>query len=93
MIVTLISPAGLIKKAKIGFSWTTLFFGFFVPLIRGGAKWAVVMLLADCASIFLANIILSFFYNGFYLRDLLEKGYTAADAASERALRLNGFIA
>lgn len=93
MIVTVKSPAGVIKRAKIGFSWTTFFFGFFVPLIRGDAKWTIVILLADIFTIGLANFIFCFLYNKFYLRDLLEKGYTPADSVSEASLRQKGFIA
>jgi hypothetical protein len=30
--------SGLLKEPKIGFSWTTLFFGLFVPLFRGSER-------------------------------------------------------
>lgn len=31
---------GAMKQVKVGYSWTVLFFGFFVPLIRGDWKWS-----------------------------------------------------
>lgn len=34
--------SGMVEKAVIGFSWTTLFFGIFVPLIRGDWKWVFI---------------------------------------------------
>ena len=34
------------KLAPVGYSWTNLFFGFFVPLFRGDWKWAVLDVLS-----------------------------------------------
>ena len=39
------STSGLIKKGRVGFSWTTLIFGALVPLVRGDLKWFIIMLL------------------------------------------------
>ncbi len=45
MVATTISlkKGNLIRKGLVGFSWTTLFFNFWVSVIRGDARWAIVM--------------------------------------------------
>ena len=32
----------VVKECATGYSWTTFFFGMFVPLIRGDLKWAAI---------------------------------------------------
>lgn len=84
---------GLQKKGFLGFSWTTLFFGFFVPLFRGDTKWFIVMLILSFLSFGLAQLILCFLYNGIYTKSLLEKGYKPADDFAKQVLINRGFIA
>ena len=64
-----------IKEAPVGFSWTMLFFGVFVPLFRGDWKWAAITLLAAFITSGLSWFIFPFFYNKFYLKDLIKQGY------------------
>lgn len=92
MIVTLADQAGQVRTAKVGFSWTVLFFGFLVPIYRGDAKWTVIMFIASILTIWLANIVLSFTYNGTYIRNLLSRGFRPADDVSREILIRNGFI-
>lgn len=78
---------GLMKTGYVGFSWTTLFFGFFVPIFRGDWFMVMVMLVLNIVAPFLSAIILGFVYNKMYTRGLIEKyGYVPADDYSARLL-------
>jgi len=83
---------GAVKKSCVGFSWTTFFFGFFVPLFRGDVLWFIVMLILSFCTLCLAQILLSFLYNGIYTKNLLRDGYRPADSYSENILRRRGYI-
>ena len=95
MVVWLKHNSGITKKAKIGFSWTTFFFGLFVPLIRGDLKWAVIMLIIELLAgsvtfgigAFIAGIVFSFVYNKIYIKELMEKGYTAFSDGDNSAIQ------
>ena len=96
MIITLKKKKD-IKQAKIGFSWTVLFFGFFVPLLRGdwlGFTIMVIMtLLSMIAPVFgFAYILFPFLYNKYYIKDLLKDGYKPASKTSKDILESKGFI-
>lgn len=81
-----------IKSVKLGFSWTMLFFGIFVPLIRGDWKWFFVSLALSIFTAGIAWLVLPFIYNKIYINDLLERGYIAADSRSESVLISKGII-
>mgnify|MGYP000031646104 CR=1 FL=1 len=82
---------GQMKQAPVGYSWTTLFFTAFVPLLRGDWKWTGIMLLiilllagsltAIAPSVPVQSIsvwtgiILGSFYNKAYVKGLLSKGF------------------
>jgi hypothetical protein len=64
---------GEIKQAPVGFSWTTLFFGLFVPLIRADWLMAVIMLGVAMITFGLSNIVFAFVYNKLYIKNLIYK--------------------
>lgn len=63
---------GQLKQAPIGFSWTSLFFGPWVALYRGN-YWAFPIWFI--LNIFTCGIASPFFYNKFYLKYLINRGY------------------
>ena len=78
--VTLIHPInGLIKQGFYGFSWTYLFFGWFVPLFRGELGVAALHLLFTVVTFGLWQLILSFLYNKQYMTRLLTNGWQLHD--------------
>lgn len=80
------------KQTKLGFSWTMLFFGVFVPLFRGDWKWFLVSLVIEIFTAGLAWFVFPFFYNKIYINELLEKGFVPADEVTESALRDKGIL-
>ena len=80
--VALIHPqTGLMKSGFYGFSWTFLFFGWFVPLFRGELMIALLHFTITVITIGLWQIIFAFLYNKQYTTRLLEKGYVLNDSA------------
>ncbi len=78
---------GKIKEAPVGFSWTTLFFGFFVALFRGDFKWAVIQFLLAILSFGFSGLVFMFIYNQLFIKDLVGAGYKVKrlfDADMER---------
>ena len=81
---------GIVKSGFFGFSWTYLFFGFWVPLIRGHYAMAGIHFFIAILSAFTLGVpqfILSFMFNKFYTLRLLEDGYTFSDPDEELVQR------
>lgn len=81
---------GLIKTGYIGFSWTTLFFGFFPPLFRSDFKtfigafivMFIIALVTMGIGVFVASLAWAFMYNKYFTRSLIERGYRFTDTDS-----------
>jgi hypothetical protein len=89
---------GETKEAPVGFSWTMLFFGVFVPLFRGDFKWALITFLAAIVTFGISWFVFPFIYNKLYIKDLLSKGFKVKDviggditqAERKQGLKLSG---
>lgn len=85
---------GLVKAGFYGFSWTTLFFGFFPALFRGDfitfiGGFVITIIIAFVTmgiGAFFIGLIWAFMYNNYYTRKLLERGYVLASSEGENAL-------
>jgi len=84
---------GILKEGFYGFSWTTMFFGFFPALFRGDfmtfiggfAICVIIGLMTLGIGALLVGFVWAFMYNKYYTRKLLERGYVFSDSASTNA--------
>ncbi len=80
MKLTMENPqTGIIKKAPVGFSWTTLFFGGLPALFRGDIKWFLIQIIIAVFTAGISNLVFAFIYNKTYIQKLLEKGFKVKD--------------
>jgi hypothetical protein len=92
MKIKLKNQIGMVKECKVGFSWTTFFFGFFPALFRGDWKWAVIQLICGMITFNFSSLIFCFIYNKLYINDLLTKGFTPITDADKAVLVSKNFI-
>ena len=66
---------GQYKVAPLDFSWTTLFFGCIPAILRRDWKWGILQFILCCITLGLSWLVMPFFYNKLYIKDLLRKGF------------------
>jgi hypothetical protein len=67
--------SGIGKNGYIGYSWTYLLFGWFVPVIRGELLVGVLHLIITLVSFGLSQLIFPFLYNRQYMSRMLTSGW------------------
>ena len=72
--------SGQLRAAPVGFSWTSLFFGFLPAAFRGHWSMAIIMVLLALLTFGLSGIYFAFAYNRMYINHLLNEGYQAVGA-------------
>jgi hypothetical protein len=82
--IQLKSKNGVVREAPVGFSWTTFFLSFWVPLTRGDWMWAIIMLVAVFITFGIAGILFAFIYNRLYIESLLKQGYSVKSFTGEK---------
>ncbi|WP_373841777.1 hypothetical protein [Limosilactobacillus sp.] len=96
----IVNGQGDIRIAKVGFSWTTLWFGPLPALFRGDYYNFILMIVLDMDYALVAlffgwtwmvqfpwpSIFFGFFYNMMYFKHLFNKGYHPADQRSRELL-------
>ena len=66
---------GQMREAPVGFSWTLLIFGCFLPMFRSDWKWAAIMFIIAILTGGLSWLFFPFVYNKIYVKELIKQGY------------------
>jgi hypothetical protein len=95
--------SGIVKDGFYGFSWATLFFGFFPALFRGDfitfiggfVVTVIIGVVTFGVGAFCVGLVWAFMYNKYYTRKLIERGYALAgsDGDNSRAAAALGVSA
>ena len=69
------SSAGIAKNGYVGYSWSYLIFGWFVPVYRGEIGICVLHLVIALISVGLSQLIFPFVYNRQFMNRMLTSGW------------------
>ena len=76
----------IVKEAPVGFSWTTIFFGGFVPLFRGDWGWFFIMMIVNFITFGIASILFGFIYNRIYIQNMIKNGFKVKSYTGNKKL-------
>lgn len=83
------SATGNVKNVKRGFSFTYLFFGSLVPLVRGHIGGFFLSFFINVFTLEIGRLIMCFFYNGMYINHLVSKGYVRQGGYGQNTVVIN----
>jgi hypothetical protein len=75
--------SGMMKKGYYGFSWTYLFWGWLVPIIRGEMGIGALHLLFTICTVGFWQLIMCFLYNKQYMTRMFTTGWTLSGGEAE----------
>lgn len=78
--------SGFIKEVPTGFSWTTFFFGFFVPVFRGCISLAFIYLILGFCTLSISWLVAPFIINKQCIRCFLKEGFCPVTEVDEQIL-------
>lgn len=82
---------GQFKTAQVGFNIPLLLFGVFYTIYKKDLKWCGIFLLTALGAylfppLAVLSFIYPFFYNKFYIKDLLKQGYYPVENCHEKLI-------
>ena len=91
MNVELKNDQGVIKKVKVGFSWTIFFFGMFPLFYRGLALHGLILFITSFPTFGISWLVYAFIGNKITATHYLEKGYKRIGGGWDYANQSWGF--
>jgi hypothetical protein len=80
------NESGVQKNCFVGYSWTYLIFGFFVPIFRGEISIGVFHLILSLVTFGIFQLIMPFLYNKQYSIRLLNNSWSLNDSEEKNAI-------
>jgi len=74
-IVVKHTQSGLKKNGYIGYCWTYILFGGFVPIFRGEIGIGLLHIILSAITLGIFNILMSYLYNKQHMTRLLTNGW------------------